>query len=110
MPIDIEIRDALPTDAAAICAVLRRSIVELCIADHQNDPGILRRWLANKTPEIVTSWIGQPGSSVLVTVSQDRILSVGAVTDNGEITLNYVSPDARFGGVSRTMRGHGQRR
>jgi predicted GNAT family acetyltransferase len=28
---------------------------------------------------------------------------VGAVTDQGSITLNYVSPDARFRGVSRAL-------
>jgi hypothetical protein len=30
-----------------------RSIAELCVLDHRNDPAILARWLANKTPEIV---------------------------------------------------------
>src|SRR6202030_4870300 len=33
------------------------------------------------------------------------ILAVGAVTDLGEITLNYVSPEARFRGVSRAVLG-----
>ena len=28
---------------------------------------------------------------------------MGAVTDAGEITLNYISPDARFRGVSKTL-------
>jgi GNAT superfamily N-acetyltransferase len=32
-----------------------------------------------------------------------EILAVGSVTDQGEITLNYVSPDARFRGVTRAM-------
>ena len=87
--------------APAECEVIRRSISELCEADHRNDPEILRRWLANKTPEIVGSWIIKPGNSVLVAVDDDSILAVGSVTDAGEITLNYVSPDARFRGVSR---------
>ena len=99
----MEIRDAILADAPAACAVLRRSITELCVADHRNDPAILERWLANKTPEIVASWIAQPGSSVLVAVEDGIVLAVGAVTDMGEITLNYVSPDARFRGVSRAM-------
>lgn len=99
----IEVRDAVREDAPAACAVIRRSISELCEADHRSDPKILRRWLANKTPEIVGSWIIKPGNSVLVAVDDDSILAAGAVTDAGEITLNYVSPDARFRGVSRTM-------
>jgi GNAT superfamily N-acetyltransferase len=99
----MEIRDAIPEDAPAACEVLRRSISELCGADHQNDPVILGRWLANKTPETVASWIRKPGNSVLVAVESDTILAVGCVTDAGEITLNYVSPDARFRGISRAL-------
>jgi GNAT superfamily N-acetyltransferase len=101
----MEIRDAVPADAPAACQVLRRSIIELCVADHRNDPAILDRWLANKTPEIVASWIAQPVSSMLLAVEGGSILAVGAVTDKGEITLNYVSPDARFRGVSRALLG-----
>jgi GNAT superfamily N-acetyltransferase len=99
----MHIRDAVPEDALAACEVIRRSISELCSADHHYDPVILARWLANKTPEIVASWIVQPGNSVLVAVESGTMLAVGAVTDAGEITLNYVSPDKRFRGVSRAL-------
>ena len=63
------------------------------------------RWLRNKTPEIVASWIADPKASVLVVVERGTIVAVGSVTDAGEITLNYVSPDARFRGVSRALLG-----
>lgn len=99
----MEIRDAIIADAPAACAVLRRSIIALCAADHGDDPAVLRRWLANKTPEIVASWIAKPGNSVLIAVEGAAILAVGAVTDGGEITLNYVAPEARFRGVSRAL-------
>jgi GNAT superfamily N-acetyltransferase len=101
----MEIRDAVPEDAPAACEVIRRSISELCRIDHLNDPVILGRWLANKTSEIVASWIVQPDNSVLVAVESSTILAIGSVTDAGEITLNYVSPDARFRGVSRALLG-----
>jgi GNAT superfamily N-acetyltransferase len=101
----MEIRQAVIEDAPAACEVLRRSIVELCVADHHDDPAILGRWLANKTPDIVASWIAKPGNTMLVAVEHGTILGVGSVTDAGEITLNYVSPDARFRGVSRAMIG-----
>lgn len=39
----MRIRDATPYDAIAGCKVLRRSIAELCTADHKNDPAILAR-------------------------------------------------------------------
>jgi hypothetical protein len=61
----MHIRDAVPEDADTACAVIRRSIIELCIADHRNDPVILGRWLANKTPENVASWMAKPGNSFL---------------------------------------------
>jgi ribosomal protein S18 acetylase RimI-like enzyme len=101
----IEIRAAVAADALAACEVLRRSIAELCVVDHSNDPEILGRWLANKTPEIVASWIARSDNSVLVAVEGDTILAVGSVTDEGEITLCYVSPDARFRGISRELLG-----
>ena len=99
----MEIRDAIAEDADAACLVMRRSIAELCVADHGNDKAILSRWLGNKTPETFLSWIAEPGNSVLVAVEHGDILAVGAVTDAGDITLNYVSPDARFRGVSRGL-------
>jgi GNAT superfamily N-acetyltransferase len=92
------IRDATPEDASAACETMRRSIAELCVAD----PEILRRWLSNKTPEIFRTWI-KPDNSLLVAVENNNILAVGNVTDAGEITLNYVSPDARFRGVGSAL-------
>lgn len=99
----MQIRDATPDDAEAACDVLRRSISELCVADHGNDPAILAAWLRNKTPEIVAGWASQPGNSLLVAVEGAAILAVGSVTDAGEITVNYVAPNARFRGVSHAM-------
>jgi GNAT superfamily N-acetyltransferase len=101
----MEIRAAVAEDAPAACQVLRRSITELCVADHGNDPAILGRWLSNKTPEIVASWIASPDNSVLVAVEHGTILAVGSVTNAGEVNINYVSPDARFRGVSRALLG-----
>ena len=99
----MEIRDATPEDADAACRVLRESILQLCVADHRNDSAILNAWLANKTPEIVAAWAVQEGNSLLLAVEGDAVLGVGSVTDAGEITLNYVAPDARFRGVSLAL-------
>ena len=90
-------------DAKAICAVHRRSIIELCVADHHNDTAILAAWLASKTPENVRRWIERPDNNVIVATEGDAILAVGCVTDGGEILVNYVSPDARFRGVSKAI-------
>jgi GNAT superfamily N-acetyltransferase len=83
--------------------VLRASIAELCAADHHNDPEIIRRWLASKTPENLAAWIADPDASVLLAVEGDVVLAVGAVRNDGEITLNYVSPAARFRGASSAL-------
>jgi len=102
----MQIRDALPEDAPAACIVLKRSIAELCEADHRNDPAILAQWLGNKTHENFYAWVRQPDNSLLVAVENQDILAVGSVTDAGTIGLNYVSPDARFRGVSRAYCAH----
>jgi GNAT superfamily N-acetyltransferase len=99
----VDIRDAAIGDADAGCVVLRRSIAELCELDHKNDPAILARWLGNKTVENFVRWSTQPDNSLLVAVDEGRIVAVGSVTDAGTIGLNYVSPDARFQGVSRAL-------
>jgi GNAT superfamily N-acetyltransferase len=101
------IRDARPADAEQACQVLRESIAQLCSADHRDDPAILTRWLANKTPDNVAAWADGVGRSLLVavedTTSGEAILAVGGVRDSGEITLNYVAPAARFRGVSSAL-------
>ncbi len=97
------IRDATPADAVKACEIIRASIAQLCIADHNHNPEILRRWLASKTPENVAAWAAAVGSSLLVAVEYGAVLAVGAVKDDGEITLNYVSPPARFRGVSAAL-------
>ena len=60
------VRDALPEDAAAAVAVLRASIAELCVADHQNDPASLERWLRNKTVQNFVAWLADPANCVVV--------------------------------------------
>jgi len=99
----LQVRDAVAADAEDACDVMRKSIAELCVDDHRNDPTILAQWLANKQPAIVRGWMAQPANSLMVAVEAGRVVGVGSVTDKGEITLNYVSPDARFRGVSRAL-------
>ena len=99
----MQIRAATIDDAVEACGMLRRSIVELCRADHRDDPEVLEKWLSNKTPDHVRSWIARPDNYVVVASEDAAIVGVGAVTSAGEILLNYVSPDARFRGVSKAI-------
>lgn len=90
-------------DAVSACEAMRRSIAELCGADHHDDPAILGRWLANKTPETWVAWLAYEANTVFVAADDETVLAVGVVRHDGEITCNYVSPDARFKGVSKAM-------
>jgi GNAT superfamily N-acetyltransferase len=97
------IRKAEAGDAEMACAVLRWSITELCQADHHNNVETLKSWLANKTPDNVREWITAPDSHVYVAYIDDEVVGVGAVTDTGLVTLNYVLPQLRFQGVSKAL-------
>ena len=99
----MQIRKASVEDTVEACQVVRRSIAELCHADHQDDPIVLEKWLNNNTSDNMRSWIADPDSYVIVATEGAVIIGVGAVTSSGEITLNYVSPDARFRGVSKAI-------
>jgi len=99
----VRIRPALARDAGAACDVLRRSIGELCARDHHDDPALKQAWLANKTPATVRRWITAPGGQVLLAEMDGKVVGVGAATARGEITLNYVAPEARFRGVSKAV-------
>jgi GNAT superfamily N-acetyltransferase len=97
----MEFRKARPEDAEEACMMVRRSIVELCHADHQGDASTISAWLANKTTYNMRQWIAQ--MRVFVATEYGRILGVCALKPPGEITLNYVSPDARFRGVTKAL-------
>jgi GNAT superfamily N-acetyltransferase len=97
------IRAATPDDSGLLRNVLRRSITVLCSADHGGDPDTIQQWLANKTHHNVRAWIEDPGQRVAVADLDEAILGVGAATASGEITLNYVAPEARFRGVSKAI-------
>lgn len=99
----IIIRNATADDAARACEIMRRSISELCNADHHGNSTILSAWLENKKPDIVRTWISRQDNSLLLAFLADEMVAVGSITDAGEIQLNYVSPDARFRGVSSAM-------
>jgi GNAT superfamily N-acetyltransferase len=99
----MQIRAATIEDAVEARAMLRRSITELCHADHHDDSSILEKWLSNKTPDNVRSWIANPNTYFAIATDGATIVGVGAVTSSGEIILNYVSPAARFRGVSKAI-------
>lgn len=96
-------RRAVPSDAVTACDVVRRSIIELCYDDHRRDPTSLASWLANKTPVNFERWIGSREHVALVAERDDELVGFGLLSLGGSIALLYVSPDARFSGVSKLL-------
>lgn len=98
-----QIRRAIEADAEGAIETLRRSISELCVADHHGDAQEIEAWLSNKTVATWSKWIARDDAVVLVADKNQSIVGVGMVTLQGEILLNYVHPDARFSGVSKAI-------
>jgi GNAT superfamily N-acetyltransferase len=99
----IEIRQARPTDGPAACALLRRSIAEVCAADHQGKPDVLEAWLGNKTEANVTTWFSAPTNYALVAERDGQMVGMALLTQAGKIALCYVLPEALHGGVGRAL-------
>ncbi len=99
----LELRPATDGDAAAGMDVIRRSIKELCRADHHDDPAELAAWLANKTIDNWSGWLGRRDAALIVAEDAAALCGVGMVSFAGEIVVNYVAPEARFRGVSKAM-------
>ena len=100
---DIIVRKATPKDAEAACAVLVRSIKEVCAPYYENDEKILAQWLENKTPANVRRWI-ESDRSYCVVAENGKGLVVGFANISGsEIMLNYVLPEALHQGIGKRM-------
>lgn len=99
----VQIRRAIENDAVMAIDTLRRSIIELCVADHQNDQSEIQGWVGNKTVVNWQKWIAREDAIVVVAERDSEIVGVGMASLSGEIMLNYVHPEARFCGVSKSI-------
>lgn len=97
----LHIRPATQNDAEEAVALLRQSITMLCTADHRDNQQEIDDWLANKTTANWAAWLQNPNASVIVAERAGQIASVGMLSHDGVILLNYVAPAARFSGVSK---------
>jgi GNAT superfamily N-acetyltransferase len=99
----VHVREATHEDTESALMVLRRSITELCVADHQNDPQTLEHWLANKTPERFERWLSDPDSALLVAELDGQVRGVGKVARTGKLELCYVAPGFQGRAVGYTL-------
>ena len=98
-----KIREAVEKDASDACAVLIRSIKEVCAKDYPNDE-FMAEWLENKTPENIKLWINHPETYEVVCVDEnDKVVGFSAITLSGEILLNYLVPEALYKNNGKAM-------
>ena len=98
----MDIRIAAPSDAMAICEVVRRSIAECCHADHRGDPKRIAGWLENKTPENTLAWLQVAHAVAVVAVRGGSVVGF-ALAHGDELALLYVVPEALYQGVGKAL-------
>jgi len=97
------VRFAVARDADSAIEVLRKSITQLCVGDHQNDPATLQRWLKNKTPDNFHQWLQDPQRHFVVAEVDGAICGVGMIRNNGDLDLCYVLPGKQRLGIGSAM-------
>lgn len=97
----MQVRLAQIADADHAIDVVRRSIQELCDLDHKGDLATLSIWLSNKTADNMRQWIAT--HAVLVAIEGEQVAGVASVRSDGFVLLNYVAPEARFKGASKSL-------
>ena len=107
------IRPAASDDVAAATALVRRSIAELCQADHHNIPPIVEGMLINKTQDNMQAWVETPGSYVLVAEAGPILAGVGGLTGEDRLHrraeahgIDVLAPQQRAEDL-RPLRAHG---
>jgi len=97
------VRPAESRDAGAAVDVVRRSITELCTADHRGDPETLARWLANKTVQHFLTWLENEDNHCVVAETGSRLVGVGLLRRDGEVLLFFLSPDVQRRGIGTAI-------
>jgi GNAT superfamily N-acetyltransferase len=97
------IHQARTEDASEGCDVVRKSILTLCAADHNEDEQLIQAWLANKTAQNFVNWIGAPGALSFIARTSHSAVGFALATSDGELTLLYVAPEAHRKGIGRAL-------
>lgn len=97
------IQPAQPDQAADICAVIRRSITELCVEDHDNNPDKLACWLENKTVKNCQQWLSNDHSQSFVALEGGQVVGVALLDKEGFLHLCYVLASVMGLGVGKQL-------
>jgi len=101
----IQLRQALPHDADAACALLRRAIEHGCAADHGGDAALLAAWLGNKTPQNVQAWFASSTNYAVLAERNGMLAGLALLNQAGKLALCYVQPELARQGVGRALVG-----
>jgi GNAT superfamily N-acetyltransferase len=99
----VAVRQANARDVEAAVEVVRRSITELCSADHKGDADTLAWWLSNKTVQHFASWFANYDNFCVIAEEGDSVFGVGLLHRSGEIRLLYLAPGAQRKGIGKAM-------
>jgi GNAT superfamily N-acetyltransferase len=100
----VTVRRAEVTDAEAAVEVVRRSITELCTADHHDHAETLAKWLSNKTVPNFVSWFSDHDDNFCVIAEANgRLSGVGLLHRDGEVRLFYLVPGAQRRGTGKAI-------
>jgi GNAT superfamily N-acetyltransferase len=100
---NMQVRQATEEDAPTAVQVLRESIIQLCVADHQNDPATLSRWLRNKNVKQFNLWLSNPDCFVVVAEHGYSIVGVGLSRRSGDFDLCYLRPGWQRRGIGSAI-------
>ncbi|MFW5331351.1 GNAT family N-acetyltransferase [Hydrogenophaga sp. ZJX-1] len=100
---NIKVRPATADDAADVCRVIRKSILECCYEDHRGDVKVIQGWLSNKTHEVLRRFILAPDAFSVIASVDKATVGFGLASGTGEVALCYVAPSVRFTGVGKAL-------
>lgn len=100
---DIKIITPNAQNVYEICNLLIESITLSCAPDYDNDPQIIKDWLANKTPENISQWISSKNNISFAAIEKYKIVGFALMNKDGEILLNYVLPSYLYKGVGKFL-------
>lgn len=102
---NLKIVTPLPEHSKQLCDLLIESITINCAADYNNDPEIIKEWLANKTPDNISLWINSKSNISLVAFDTliNKCVGFILISKDGTILLNYVLPAFIYKGIGKIL-------